>query len=141
MDMDENENKKPDKEADPVQDEVKKPRKRNPGRKSPGGGGGAFILFFILGWIVYGGWYAGLKTGLLALLVGLAASLAALIPVGGPIGYYFAARQWIMPIFPKFGLEYTWVTELLFWGGLALSIVINIIVIILISTAIRKKKG
>ena len=113
------------------------PRKRHRATTGSGGGGGGwFLLFFILGWVVYGGWKAGLKTALLSLPFGFAAGLSALIPVAGPFGYYFAATRWLMPLFPRFGLEHTWVTGLLFWGGLVASIIGNIVVTVAISIAV-----
>ena len=98
-----------------------------------GGFGGCFgslIVSVILGWIVYGGLKAGLLVALISLAVGVLAFVAGVIPLLGPIGYWFAANMWVMPLFPHFGLEYSWLTTLYFWGGLITSIFVNIGVVI-----------
>jgi|YNPMSStandDraft_2_1061718.scaffolds.fasta_scaffold19317_1 hypothetical protein len=97
-----------------------------------GGCGGCFggmLGAFILGWIVYGSFMAGITTTLITLALGLVALIAGVIPVAGPIGYWFVANTWIMPLFPQYGLDFTWLTGLLFWGNLISSILVNIVVI------------
>jgi hypothetical protein len=94
-------------------------------KKKAGGGGGFFaiIVAFILGFFAYGQTLAGgLGVALLAILETLASFIGA-IPVAGPFIYYFFVGQWTLNWTLSFTtLGATWLTSLIFWVGLAVSV-------------------
>ncbi|MFN8472534.1 MAG: hypothetical protein U0822_10115 [Anaerolineae bacterium] len=89
------------------------------------------VLAFAVGCLVYGTLTGGLWTMLLWVATGFT-SVVGLIPLAGPFLYWKLASESVMPsIIAAGGLYESWLTSVIFWVGLAGSVVWTITAIVL----------
>jgi len=100
----------------------------------------SFMLFAILGYFVYGGIDGALGMILSDMLLSLTALLG-FIPVVGVVLYWVTANNIVMPaIFNLTGLHSTWLTTILVYFGLAVSILATLISSFFIWLAVALKR-
>jgi len=82
------------------------------------------IIFFLLGYFLYGSLNAALAVLLLALLLDLF-NLISIIPFVGAFIYFFVAKWLQSQILALTGLTPTWLTSLIFAVSVAISIIVT----------------
>jgi hypothetical protein len=89
------------------------------------GGGLLFLLIcFFAGCLTYG-FLGGLRFTLLSIAVFVVSYATGFIPVLGPVLYWFLLKDWVFQGLQIVGLNATWLTTVLMWFGLVVSIGMN----------------
>ena len=93
---------------------------------------GLTILFTALGYFVYGSWQGALGVFIFSFVIGLL-KYVGIIPILGPILYWFIAKEMVIPkIFELTGIYGTWLTGVIFWIGFGVSMILTIVILIIL---------
>jgi hypothetical protein len=104
--------------------------------------GSTIALFaFLTGWFVYGGFQSALALLALAVIITIT-SLVGIVPLAGPVGYWFLAKNYVLPMAIQWVTNISdtmtaenavnWPIDVIFYIGLANAILGTIVAIFLI---------